>query len=88
MWKAVSTLQKCCKHTANMLRTHWENFKVMIILDNCFKETYRELYATFYCHPSLFSMYLCIYINRQSEVVNCTNLGGISCLPGIIHNPL
>ena len=23
-------------------------------------------------------------LNKQSEVVNCTNLGGISCLPGII----
>ena len=36
---------------------HQENFKVMIILDNCFKGTYRGLYATFYCHPSLFSIY-------------------------------
>ena len=34
-----------------------ENFKVTIILDNCFKETYRGLYATFYCHLSLFSIY-------------------------------
>ena len=27
-------------------------------------------------------------LNKQSEVVNCTNLGGISCLPGIMYNPL